>query len=80
MDDLTTVDVDFCWSLFESLNTITELLCVGEFIDIAGDEQRMEDDVDLSGLRKIIVGSAIEFYRGIEEIDLFAENYIKYSI
>lgn len=74
VDDLATVDVDFCWSLFVSLNTITGLLCVGEFMDIAGDEQCMEDDVVLSGLRKIIVGSAIELDRGFEEIDLFGRK------
>jgi hypothetical protein len=48
------------------LKIITVLLCVGEFKDGFGDEHRNEDVMDLTGLRRTIVGSAID-QSGIEE-------------
>jgi hypothetical protein len=49
------------------LRIITVLLCVGEFKDGFGDEERSDDVADLTGLRRTIVGSAID-WSGIEEL------------
>jgi len=54
------------------LRIITVLLCVGEFKDGFGDEHRSDDVIDLTGLRRTIVGSAID-RSGIEE---FLKNYM----
>jgi hypothetical protein len=48
------------------LRIITVLLCVGKFKDGLGDEHRIDDVTDLTGLRRTIVGSAID-REGIEE-------------
>jgi hypothetical protein len=42
------------------LRIITVLLCVGEFKDGLGDEQRKDEVTDLMGLRRTIDGSAID--------------------
>lgn len=50
------------------MRIITVLLCVGEFKVGLGDEDRSDDVIDLTGLRRTIVGSAIDQSKeGIEE-------------
>jgi hypothetical protein len=61
------VDDDCCSLLLLSLRIITVLLCVGEFKDGFGDEHRSDDVADLTGLRRTIVGSAINRSR-VEEL------------